>query len=290
MATLPNIWEMRVADIRQELESNGIPTKTFLEKRDLVEALKQVRNGEKTPAPSPAATASSPGGSVNTNSSRHEKIRKEVMKAYELKASDLKKKLEDMGISTASFFEKSEFVKAYAEAVVDGGTASAKTTGSAGSRVKEEPQSARHGVKAEPRSPRRTAKEDPQSGRREVKEDPPPSKGGDKEGPQPRSKAYRYAEPDGVSARTKGTGPVGSVPKQEPQPSGSGVWEEPQSDRGGVKDDPQPGRSVWEEPPSTSRGAREDPQPTTSSAQEEPFDPSYRDVVMQKYDPTKIMQ
>ena len=34
--------------------------------------------------------------------------------------SELKKKLTDMGISCKSFFEKSEFVKAYAEAMVDG--------------------------------------------------------------------------------------------------------------------------------------------------------------------------
>ena len=37
-----------------------------------------------------------------------------------MKVGELKKELKARGVSTKSFFEKSEFVRAYAEAVVDG--------------------------------------------------------------------------------------------------------------------------------------------------------------------------
>jgi hypothetical protein len=42
-----------------------------------------------------------------------------IEKASNMKAAELKKELEARGISTKSFFEKTEFVRAYAEAVVD---------------------------------------------------------------------------------------------------------------------------------------------------------------------------
>ena len=37
-----------------------------------------------------------------------------------MRVSELKQKLKEMGVNTKSFFEKTEFVRAYAEAVVDG--------------------------------------------------------------------------------------------------------------------------------------------------------------------------
>jgi uncharacterized protein YijF (DUF1287 family) len=40
-------------------------------------------------------------------------------KAKSMSVADLKKALQSLGVSTRSFFEKSEFVQAYAEAVVD---------------------------------------------------------------------------------------------------------------------------------------------------------------------------
>lgn len=431
MVTMPDVSEMRVADIRQELESRGISTKTFLEKRDLVEALKQARKGEKTPTVSPTTTASSSWWSPrrtakeDSQSGRREvkedplptkggaKERpqprtyryaepSEFVKPFAAEAvvgvdgtprreakagpraptsnakdipeagrqektptaapatttnsswgrffsrtakedpqSSRREVTEDPppskvgpkegaqpGRKAYRYAEPSDFVKPFAaEAVVGGGTANAKTTNSAGSRIRDEPQSAR----------------------REVKQDPSPSMGGPQEGLQPGANTYRYTEPDGVSARTKDTGPMGNVPKHpkhEPEPSGRGVWEKPQStnrvvreyplpnthryaepdgvsartkstgpmgnvpkhpkyesqpygsgvweesksDSNGVTDVTQPVRSVWEEPYSASRGVSQDPQPNTITAQEEPFDPSYREVVMQKYDPTNIIE
>lgn len=107
---------MRITEIRQELESYGISTKSFLEKREMVNALNKAREeGKKPIEEEPAADSSS-----NKDMSRDDKIKAETEKAKKMKVGDIKKDLEGRGISTKSFFEKSEFVKAYAEAVVDG--------------------------------------------------------------------------------------------------------------------------------------------------------------------------
>jgi hypothetical protein len=120
---------MRAGEIKKELESYGISTVSFLEKSELVQALEKARadglkpktaekkkkkkrrtddNGE------PAATATS------DERSREERLQEELETCRQIKAGDLKKELEERGISTRSFFEKSEFVKALAEARVDG--------------------------------------------------------------------------------------------------------------------------------------------------------------------------
>ena len=131
---------MQASDIRKELESYGISTKSFLEKKDLVEALEKARAEGKTPQKN--VTSSSSSSDVNgdrTSSSattRQEKLEKELNNAKRLKVRELKKALEDMGISTKSFFEKTEFVKAYAEAMVDG-----PPKQKAGTRAARQPQS-----------------------------------------------------------------------------------------------------------------------------------------------------
>jgi uncharacterized protein with GYD domain len=116
---------MQASDIRNELESYGISTKSFLEKKDLVEALEKARAEGKTPKKNVKSSSSSSSSDVNgekesSSASRQEKLDKELNKAKSMKVGELKKALEDMGISTKSFFEKTEFVKAYAEAIVDG--------------------------------------------------------------------------------------------------------------------------------------------------------------------------
>jgi hypothetical protein len=142
MAALPEIDEMRTADIRSELESYGIPTKSFLEKKDMVAALQQARKEGKTPKSSTSAKSTSSsagdGSSSSSSNSREERIKEEINKANELKVGELKKKLQGMGISTKSFFEKYEFVKAYAEAVVDGVGTGASGAGKGSSTVNEE--------------------------------------------------------------------------------------------------------------------------------------------------------
>lgn len=131
-SSLPDIDGMRAGEIKKELESYGINTKKFLEKSELVDALKRARDEGLQP---PASTASSSSTSTTTDSSstssggsassadsrpRTERLQEELEKCKAMKASELKKELEERGVSTKSFFEKSEFAQALAEARVDG--------------------------------------------------------------------------------------------------------------------------------------------------------------------------
>ena len=131
---LQDIESMRAGEIRKELESYGISCKSFFEKSELVEALKKARAEGKTPingakvngdASASSSTTSSgasdgAGSSSASGASRDEKIKAEMEKCKAMKVGDLKKELQSLGVSTKSFFEKSEFVKALAEARVDG--------------------------------------------------------------------------------------------------------------------------------------------------------------------------
>eukprot|EP00585_Thalassiosira_rotula_P000004 CAMPEP_0196160424 /NCGR_PEP_ID=MMETSP0910-20130528/46822_1 /TAXON_ID=49265 /ORGANISM="Thalassiosira rotula, Strain GSO102" /LENGTH=273 /DNA_ID=CAMNT_0041425357 /DNA_START=31 /DNA_END=849 /DNA_ORIENTATION=+ len=141
------ISSMRVAAIKQELESYGISTRTFLEKGELVVALVQARKEGKTPvstASSASSSSSSSSSSASNNSEssststtttttttttstttattedRNQRLQTELENCKSLKVSELKSELESYGVSTNTFFEKSEFVKALAEARVDG--------------------------------------------------------------------------------------------------------------------------------------------------------------------------
>jgi hypothetical protein len=131
---------MKIGEIRAELESYGISTKSFLEKKEMIAALTKARAEGKQPikatAPSSskqqqqsagstassssAETSSSRSSAGSTNASRDDRIKEEMAKASTMGVADLKKELKRRGISTKSFFEKSEFVRAYAKAVVDG--------------------------------------------------------------------------------------------------------------------------------------------------------------------------
>jgi hypothetical protein len=133
---LPEIAEMKLSQIREELESYGISTKSFLEKTELVGALEKARSEGKKPINKNKKNvkkeaksedngvngAGAPNGEASSNSGvpREVRLKEEMKKAKGMKVGDLKKKLQEFGVSTKSFFEKSEFVKAYAEAIVDG--------------------------------------------------------------------------------------------------------------------------------------------------------------------------
>ena len=154
-----------MSELKQELQSYGISTKSFFEKSELVEAVVKARAEGKTPikASSAAASASADSSSSSdassssssttsssssssssstssstTKASREEKIASEMQKCQTMKASELKKELESMGVSTKSFFEKSEFVKALAEARVDGVKKSNRNTGGRKQEQEEE--------------------------------------------------------------------------------------------------------------------------------------------------------
>lgn len=149
------IQAMKAKDIRQELESYGISTKSFFEKSELVGALLAARKEGKTPignvngddgSESSTSSASSSSTSNNSGANRQERLNQEIEKCKSMKVSDLKKELESFGVSTKSFFEKSEFVRAVAEARVDGVKKSSGSSGSSssssrsGNKVNEEPR------------------------------------------------------------------------------------------------------------------------------------------------------
>jgi len=121
---------MKATELRKELESYGISTKSFFEKNELVEALKKAREEGRTPITNTSSgggesatggrSSSSSSTSSSTTTSREKRLEVEIAKCQGMKIGELKKELEALGISTTTFFEKSEFVRALAEARVDG--------------------------------------------------------------------------------------------------------------------------------------------------------------------------
>lgn len=118
-STLPEASSMRVGELKKELESYGMSSKIYLEKSELVEAVEKARAEGKKPRSTSAGSTDSSSSSSSTES-REDRLAKEMENCKAMKAGELKKELESYGISTSSFFEKSEFVKACAEARVDG--------------------------------------------------------------------------------------------------------------------------------------------------------------------------
>jgi STI1 domain len=139
--TSSQIENMSAKEMKLELESYGIDTKAFLEKKELRAALEKARAEGLQPKVKPSARAStatrestsSPGASAQSTKSREERIQEEMNACQSMKARDMKQELEDVwGVSTRSLFEKSEFLKALAEARVDG-KQKEKKSGSSGS-------------------------------------------------------------------------------------------------------------------------------------------------------------
>ena len=124
----------------------------------MVDALVKARKEGKTPINNNDQSNDDSGGDTDTTKSqskkkddssnskedRTDRIKQEMEKCSKLKVGELKKELESAGVSTKSFFEKSEFIKAVAELRVDGLPKSASSGGSAGSRTsgraEEEPR------------------------------------------------------------------------------------------------------------------------------------------------------
>jgi hypothetical protein len=140
-ASTSEIGSMRAGELKKELESYGISTTSFLEKSELVGALEKARSEGLKPKsevksepkseekkkkkrrddsdePSTKSESSSTAGTDVRP--REERLKEERENCKQMKAGELKKELEERGISTRSFFEKSEFVQAVAEARVDG--------------------------------------------------------------------------------------------------------------------------------------------------------------------------
>lgn len=123
---LPDTKDMKAKDLRNELQSYGISTKSFFEKSELVDAVEKARAEGKSPkADGKKASDTKEGSNTNDSSKkakkpRSERLAEEIEKCNKLKVKELKKELASYGISTKSFFEKTEFVRALAEARVDG--------------------------------------------------------------------------------------------------------------------------------------------------------------------------
>ncbi len=140
--SLPDVADMKASELRKELQSYGISTKSFFEKSELVDAVEKARSEGKTPIETgdsgsdsdsgseASSQSSSSSSSSASGSSRSEKLAQEMEKCNKMKVLELRKELESYGISTKSFFEKSEFVRAAAEARVDG----VKAAGAGGRR------------------------------------------------------------------------------------------------------------------------------------------------------------
>ena len=74
----------------------------------------------------------------DSGKTRAERIQEEMDKAKSMSVGDLRKELTSRGIKTNAFFEKSDFVKAYAEAIVDGVKVNGAGAGSSsGGRAQE---------------------------------------------------------------------------------------------------------------------------------------------------------
>lgn len=139
---LKDISSMKASEMRAELETYGISTKSFFEKSEFAEALGKARAEGKTPVKDPpkstkSKSTASASASASDSVSREEKLAQEMAKIQSMKVGDIKKELASLGISTKSFFEKYEFVKALAEARVDGTKKSGKS-GSQGPVQEEE--------------------------------------------------------------------------------------------------------------------------------------------------------
>ena len=123
----------------------------------MVDALVKARKEGKTPINN---SADSGGGKSQSSSEskkddnsknkedRAERIKQEIEKCSKLKVGELKKELESAGVSTKSYFEKSEFIKAVAELRVDGPPSGGSSEGSSGSRSRSSGR-----VEEEPRDP-----------------------------------------------------------------------------------------------------------------------------------------
>ena len=119
--TLEDIDGMTAGEIRQELQSYGIDTRAYFEKSELVAALRMARYERQTfgdADDNAPGTSNGDGASTSSSSpptSREEDIQRRMEQYKSLSVSELKSRLEGLGVSTKAFFEKSDFVRALAE-------------------------------------------------------------------------------------------------------------------------------------------------------------------------------
>ncbi|KAG7367934.1 SAP domain containing protein [Nitzschia inconspicua] len=150
---LPDLSEMKASEMKKELESYGISTKSLFDKNEFEKALREERANQmntdvesikdrinrgseaassfsqsekkKQRENSQTDHASSPNQWKTTaqssppKDSSDSKYHNAFQEGISMKLSELKQELKDRGISTSAFFEKVEMAKAYAQAVAD---------------------------------------------------------------------------------------------------------------------------------------------------------------------------
>lgn len=149
---LPDLSEMKASEMKKELESYGVSTKSLFDKTEFekalsAERLRQETRGAQTlkdrinlgtdstsankkerkttwgkPRTDPTQNRkkwSENAMQSNSNDTREQKYDNAFQEGIAMKLSELKQELKDRGISTSAFFEKVEMAKAYAEAVAD---------------------------------------------------------------------------------------------------------------------------------------------------------------------------
>lgn len=132
----PDIEKMKASELRKELQSYGISTASFFEKTELIEAVSKARAEGKKPMRDRSSPEDGTSAGSYSSKSREERIADEIEKCKGMSVGDLKKELQSYGVDIKSFFEKSEFVGAVAEARVDGKKKKSASSRS-GSRVEE---------------------------------------------------------------------------------------------------------------------------------------------------------
>jgi len=176
---------MKPSEMKKELESYGISTKSMFDKKEFEEALKEARVknglgkdaatmnskeknnkndilGNKTKRelsskwksvasatkkaldnlkenPFHANTSKTSSSPSDKSNSREERYNLALEEGAKMKLSILKKELENRGISTKSFFEKSDLVEAYANSIADNKTSTSRHRGSSKERESFDP-------------------------------------------------------------------------------------------------------------------------------------------------------
>jgi predicted HTH domain antitoxin len=146
---LLDLSDMKASDMKKELESYGVSTKSLFDKAEIEKALRKERDNQEKegvesikdrinlgadststkqtekhtgwggPRPERATKRDKWAPQASTTNTGNAKYDNAFQEGLNMKISELKQELRDRGISTSAFFEKVDMAKAYAQAIVD---------------------------------------------------------------------------------------------------------------------------------------------------------------------------
>lgn len=139
---LPDLSEMKSGEMKKELESYGVSTKSLFDKAEFEKTLREERIHQELKeaetirdrinvGAETSSSKTSSGFRKNRNmwsktapespmeDPQERKYKNALQKGIAMKLSELKQELKDRGISTSAFFEKVDMAKAYAQAIAD---------------------------------------------------------------------------------------------------------------------------------------------------------------------------